>query len=373
MASPRICLTTARRFNRMAFQCAHLEAQDVLAECADVDLIALEPEPSFRWKQPWIRRLMYRDVSRKLAYANPGLKPVRLTGEYDLLVVMCQTYWDFLYVNAIEDWKSHCKTSVCWIDELWASNVPQYKYWMPTLSRFDHVVIGMHGAVAAASELIGQRCHCVPPAVDALRFSPYPFQPERVIDVYSIGRRYPAVHDALLTYSAATGGFYLYDTIQSGESRAPDHAQHRSLYANIAKRSRFFVVAPGKIDVPEETHGQVEVGSRYYEGAAAGAILVGQVPECEQYRTRFAWEDAVVPVKADGSDVGAVLRRLMSDPERMEEIMWRNASNSLVQHDWIHRWMRVFEIAGVQPSAGMQGRVNQLQALAEHAGRGACV
>src|SRR5580765_1735104 len=85
-ASPaRIAVLTSRAFSRMAFQCGHLEAQDVLADCGEVDLIELEAEPGFPRRQQWIRRLMYRDVTRRLAYANPGLKPVRLNAEYDAL------------------------------------------------------------------------------------------------------------------------------------------------------------------------------------------------------------------------------------------------------------------------------------------------
>src|SRR5262249_7742788 len=186
----RIAVLTARSFSRAAFQCGHLEAQDVLADCGEVDLIQLEAEPSFPWKQQWIRRLMYRDVTRRLAYANPGLRPIRLTGQYDLLVVMCQTYWDFLYVNAIDGWKDHFAASVGWIDELWASSLPLYKYWLPSLRRFDHVVVGMKGTVAPLSEAIGQPCHYVPGGVDAIRFGPYPKPPDRVIDFYSVGRRW---------------------------------------------------------------------------------------------------------------------------------------------------------------------------------------
>ena len=176
---PRICLPTARTFNRMAFQCGQLEAQDVFAECNDVDLIALEPEASFPHKLRWLRRLMYRDISRRLAFVNPGLKPVRLTTDYDLLVVMCQGYWDFLYVNAIDGWQDHCKTSICWIDELWAADLPYCKYWLPSLRRFDHIVVGYHGTVAPLEEALGRPCHWVPGGVDTLRFSPYPEFPRR--------------------------------------------------------------------------------------------------------------------------------------------------------------------------------------------------
>jgi hypothetical protein len=259
---PRICLLSARLFSRMAFQCAHLEAQDVLVESDDVDLICLEAEPAFARKHQWLRRLMYRDVSRRLAFVNPGLKPVRLTKDYDLLIVMCQTYWDVLYVNAVDSWKDHCKTSVCWMDELWAANLPLYKYWLPSLRRFDHVIVGMYGTMAPLSDAIGRQCHYVPGGVDALRFSPYPDPPDRIIDVYSVGRRVEAIHQALLKRANTRHSFYLYNTLETGESEAPDHRQHRDLYANTAKRSRFFMVAPGKVNVPSETQGQIEVAFR---------------------------------------------------------------------------------------------------------------
>jgi Glycosyl transferases group 1 len=366
-SSARIAVLTSRAFSRMAFQCGHLEAQDVLADCGEVDLIELQAEPGFPRRQQWIRRLMYRDVTRRLAYANPGLRPVRLTGQYDAIVVMCQTYWDFLNVNAIEDWKDHCRTSICWIDELWASSLPLYKYWLRSLRRFDHVVVGMNGTVAPLSDALGQACHYVPGAVDAIRFSPFPDPPDRAIDVYSVGRRWNGLHATLLRRAEANGAFYVYDTLQTGESQTADHRQHRNLYANTAKRSRFFVVAPGKVNVPEETRGQIEVGFRYYEGAAAGAVMIGQPPECEAFRAMFDWPDVVVRVNADGSNVDGVLGSLMAQPGLLQEISQRNAEGALLRHDWIHRWKRIFEIAGVRPPQGMQAREIRLKELAEHA------
>src|ERR1700690_3465357 len=161
-ARPRICMPTARNFTKRVFQCGFYEAQDILQEVADVDLICLEPKPGFRFTEKLQRRLLYRDISKKLIYANPGLRTVKLTGEYDLFVSHCQTYWDFLYINAIDGWKDHCKTSICWIDELWASAIPLYKYWIHALSRFDYVFIGYKGTVEPLSETINKQCHWLP-------------------------------------------------------------------------------------------------------------------------------------------------------------------------------------------------------------------
>ena len=43
------------------------------------------------------------------------------------------------------------------------------------------------------------------------------------------------------------------------------------------------------------------------------------------------------------------------------------AESALLRHDWIHRWKRIFEIAGVRPPQGMPARETRLKELAEHA------
>src|SRR5262249_54331657 len=174
-------------------------------------------------------------------------------------------------------------------------SLPHYKYWLPSLKRFDHVVVGMQGTVAPLSEALGRQCHYVPGGVDVLRFGPGPNPPERVIDVYSVGRRSDGVHQALLRQAARHQLFYVYDTLQNAESQAPSHRQHRDFYADIAKRARFFTVAPGKATLSSETQGQVEIGFRYYEGSAAGAGMVGQAPDSALFRTMFPSPPPVTP------------------------------------------------------------------------------
>ena len=108
-------MPTSRRFIRIAARGLPYEAQDVIASIDDVDLLALEPGPGLAWKQMWHRRLLWRDFTKKLAYANPGLKRVKLTRDYDLFCVVCTNWWDLFYVNAIEGLKDRCKITVCCI------------------------------------------------------------------------------------------------------------------------------------------------------------------------------------------------------------------------------------------------------------------
>jgi len=364
-SKPRIFMPTARGFKKKAFYCAQYEAQDVLADIDDVDLIHLEPGRGYKFKEAWQRRLLFHDVTRQLIFANPGLHKVRLTQEYDLFLAICQMEHDFLNISAIEGWQDHCRTSVCWIQEMWAAFIPSSKYWIHSLRRFDHVFVNYRGSVAALSDAIGRPCRWLPDAVDALRFSPYPNPPPRVIDVYSIGRRREENHRALLEATRRKDIFYVYDTFAGSMSDVLNYREHRDFFSNMAKRSRFFVVAPAKVGNPEETGGQVEIGARYYEGASAGTVMIGEVPECEAFRELFPWQDAVIPVRVDGSDVIKVLSSFEAEPERISAISRRNAAEALLRHDWVYRWKEILRVAGIEPSPKMKLRERRLRDLAE--------
>ena len=369
---PRIFMPTWRGFTRRAFQCGLYEAQDVLAEADNADLVCVEATAKFHARETLQRRLLYHDYTNRLVFRNPGLRPVRLTQDYEVFLAVCQSHPDFLYVNAIEGWQDRCKTSVCWIDELWVARIPLYKHWLHALRRFDHIFTGASGSVTALSEAIGKPVHWVPSGVDAIRFSPYPNCPERVLDVYSIGRRMPGVHSTLLKMAERGDIFYSYDTGRGADSDTFDHREHRSHFANMAKRSRYFMVGTGKLDDYDETRGQVEFGPRYYEGAAAGAVLLGQAPlQLPAFREMCGWPESVIPVNPDGSDIADIIAGLDADPEHWSRISRRNAAEALRRHDWIYRWNAIFRIAGIQPSSGMLKREQQLAALACMADQGA--
>jgi len=347
------------------YQCGCYEAQDVLVGTGDVDLLELEPGGTFAARDVWHRRLLYHDVSGRLVFVNPGLKRVRLERDYDLFVVMCQNLEDLVYISAIDGWRERCRIAVCWIEEMWAASLPLYRHWLHALNRFDHVFICTMESVGALAKATGRACHSIAGAVDTLRLTPYPATPSRTIDVYSIGRRSAAIHEALLQLAVRSEIFYVHDTIRAADTEAFDHREHRDLLASIAKRSRSFLVAPAKMDVPGETRGQVEIGYRYYEGAAAGCVMIGQVPECDAFGQHFDWPDAVVEVRPDGSDVQTVVRSLALDRSRVNEISKRNATEALLRHDWIYRWKDILRTVGMQPSSGLAVREKHLKQLAE--------
>jgi len=361
----RICMFTTSNYKRKGFLCAQYEAQDVLFDVDNVDLIRLEPGAGHQFRERIFTRIVWHDFTEKLVFLNIGFQPIHLSKEYELFIAVCGSWQDLLHINAIKNWKDKCRKSICWIDELWSADLPLSKSWLPAFKKFDHVVIGLKGSVHAVTDAIGRQCHFVPAGVDAIRFTPYPKPPPRVIDVYNIGRRWEGIHETLRNLAASNNIFYVYDTFDGSMAETFDHRQHREAYANFAKRSRYFIVFPAKMNKPETTLGQMEIGYRYFEGSAAGAVMIGQAPDCESFRTMFDWPDSVIEIQPDGSDVEVVLSGLESNPERLREISRRNAIEALLRHDWVYRWKQILGIAGLKPSPSMGERERHLKKLAE--------
>jgi len=363
----RVLMPTWRRFSAPAFRGGLFEAQDVFAEIDEIDLLCIEARPDWQSREKWLRKFLWRDVSRQLIYVNPGLQPVTLRQDYELLVVLCQQWYELLYLNAVQGWRNRCRTAICWLDEVYTADLPGSRYWLKALNQFDHILVPYKRTAEALQKLLDRPCHCIPRAVDTLRFSPFPSFPNRVIDVLSVGKRLPKIHAALLDLAKEDGLFYVHDTFtEGGNLLMQDVAQHRAMFANMVKRSSCFIVAPGKVLDFHETQGQMEVGMRYYEGAAAGAVLLGQAPEGDTFHALFDWPQAVVSVRTDGSDIAETIRELQAQPRLLQEVSARNVFHTTARHDWLYRWQSMLELAGLSQSQRFNARRVRLQAVMDH-------
>jgi hypothetical protein len=334
------------------------EFEDIIRQIDSVELLAPVPRGRFKFGNKIAKRVTrYSPI-----VLNPGISKASLIKNYEMMFVLCSIPWDLLAFSLDNGWKARCKTSICLLDEIWLKQISQQKYFLKILSQFDHVLICLSQSVKAIRELSGKECTFLPPAIDAIKFCPYPDPPKRVIDVYSIGRRSAATHRKLLEMAEARGLFYVYDSI-SGK-KAINLKEHRQLFANMAGRSRFFLVNPGLIDDLGKRGDQRDIGNRYFEGAAAGCIMIGEVPEIEEFKELFDWPDAVICLPLGSDKIDAIIDELDKQPDR-EDVMHRNnIAQALRRHDWAYRWESLLKIAGLAPMPGLSRRKEQLEKLA---------
>src|SRR5258705_13338084 len=159
-----------------------------------------------------------------------------------------------------------------------------------------------------------------------------------------MGRRPPETHKAVLRMADAGEWYYMYDA--GTNYSVSSHAEHRRRLADMIKRSRFFLVNPASgADKVERTRGQQELGFRFFEGAAAGAVLIGDAPHNASFNEYFGWQDSVIPLPFDSGDVADVIAELEADPSRLGRISKTNVVNSLRRHDHVYRWGQVLSLA----------------------------
>jgi glycosyltransferase involved in cell wall biosynthesis len=204
-----------------------------------------------------------------------------------------------------------------------------------------------------------------------LKFSPAPDFPKRMVDVYNIGRRSDVTHRALVQLSQQRRLMYCYDTVAASgfdmkqrTFRVQSSSEHRLLFANMLKRSRYYVTNRARINEPEYTGGREEISARFYEGIAAGAVMIGEPPRVEPFKVEFGWDDALIQVRFDSPDIGDILSELDCNPDRLARIRRENVRHAATQHDWLHRLRAVFDTFGIAPTPAMKEREQRLLELA---------
>lgn len=349
---------------------AMYEFEDLVLELLGGDRAAPRTEAALERGRRAYKAVRLLTGSRRLATAlTPPVGSRRLDRDYELFLAVFNHPHELFNLHALADWRARSRFAACYICEAWEAQLPAYL--LELLARFDHVFLGVDGACEAVARLTGRPCTYLPMGVDALRFLPASPSAPRGIDVCGIGRRSAVTHRALLAWAAGSDRFYFYDTMRRGGPLAAttfhviDPAEHRLLFSNLLKRSRYFIANRAWADRPSLTLGRDEIASRFYEGAAAGTVMLGDPPDTDDFRTQFDWPDAVVRTPFDAPDIGATIDALDADPARLERIRRAGVVNALGRHDWSDRLQRILRVAGVAPSPELEARLARLSALAE--------
>jgi len=361
--SARVLMYSNRNVaNKILARCLLWEFEDIVRQVDKVELLSPGRLSHFDTG--------YRIASKVAQYLpialNPGVEGLCVDAEYELFIAVCNFPTDLLYVNTLKQWRKKCKTAVCWIDELFVNEMAHVKYLKALISQFDHVIVSCQQVVKAIKPYISGDCRFVLPGVDALLFAPDSTS-ERFIDVMSIGRRSEKVHAQLVDAAERNGLFYLHDTTCSYGCKygltTSEPRQHRRLLANLAKRSKYFLVNTGKFDEADATGDEEIIGARYFEGAASGTVMVGRRPNHPEFDNVFFWPDAVIDADP-GARVVKILSELDLQPERVRQIRHNNVVNSLLHHDWVYRWEKVLELAGLDPMPELSERKRALEGRA---------
>jgi hypothetical protein len=362
--TPRVLLFSPRRLAPLISRCFSYEFEDVVRSMDSTELIAPDSvlgAGTFDIVSRAVNRIgrgtsMVRGI-------NPGVRAIEVSRRYQLFFVVCQVATDLAWLNAARGWRERCEIAACWLEEIWAKDLGRLKGQLDLLRQFDYIFTNCRGSVEGVAAATGRPVTYLPPGIDCLAFAPAEPPEERVIDVFNMGRRHPATHQALLCLARERGIFYLFDTFQ-GNIPVQSPAEHRFQLANLIKRSRYFIANKAKATEKAETGEQEEVGFRFFEGAAGGAVMIGDPPNQDSFREHFDWPDALVYLPYGSPDIADLIADLDRQPDRLDAIRRDNRVNAIRRHDWAYRWRDVLRTVGLPVPPALMERETVLENLA---------
>ncbi len=370
----KVLLLSQRRIANVVAYCLAYEFEDALADVTGAERIDADDLPSIEFSRRAYKLARYATGSRQAArwLAPVPRSQVLLERDVDLFFPMFSHAYELASLRVIPNWRQRCRKAACFITEVWSNMLPEYLLEM--LSEFDHVFLGFRHSVDDVARITGRPCTYLPLAVDVPRFAPRSLHATRPIEVCNIGRRSPVTHQALLEDADRRQAFYYYDTVAASGSdlkqrtfRVDSAREHRGMLAAILRHSSYYIANRSFVNKPEFTAGREEISSRFYEGAAAGTVMIGEAPRTETFRQQFDWPDAVLHVPFDSPDISRILGDLNGDPARLFAARCNNVREAALRHDWLYRIRTVFDVLGLAPTPQMAARAEQLRQIASRA------
>ena len=362
-SGPRTGIFTMRNSVYQVSRCPGYEFEDMIVDELEPGAVFIEPlhneagQVGLRAKR-WLKR---RDIST--GDFNFGARTASIGQDFGLFFTAPAVPSDLLALSTLHDWRKRSGVAVCYLQELWISEFDKQLPGVADILReFDHVFVGLYHTAEALSKRLGIKVEYMPLGIDAEMWNPYQGTPKpRSIDVCAIGNMASDTHDALWNWSEDTGRYYNFTTTGSAVLSV-SHRIHRQNLAQTLQRSKFFFTYIAKRAVTQQRKTQEEFGPRYFEGAGAGAIQLGDAVKTNAaYLEHMDWDDAVIDAPYSSADMPALLEDLESNASWLEEVRQRNVSNCLLRHDHLNRWDMVLKVAGLEETPAAAARRARLQ------------
>ncbi len=358
----RVCIAShyalgSALYNRLVF-----EACASIATMAETTIVA---PGSARHGAAWKAVSLARHATRGVPFS--GYEHKKIDEDFDLFLFVGMRPQDLICLKSIEGWRERSRIAAAFLFETWTALVEEKRNYYRLLKPFDEVFLFNAGSVATARRVSGTGVSHLPAAVDCLAATPWPKPGARPIDVVSIGRTHQRVHEQLVEMTSRQELNYLWDLPPGTMTFGYPEARFRTYH--LIRQSRYFTSFNFKIDAAKtrESRGEDTVPARVFEGAAAGAVMIGTAPTVPEFQTLFDWPDAIIEIPLDPVDMPAFYAEIEAQPQRIRRAGILNAARSLRKHDWAYRFEEMLRRLDLPVPAQVAERKARLADLADRA------
>jgi Glycosyl transferases group 1 len=225
-----------------------------------------------------------------------------------------------------------------------------------TVRQFDQLFVPGRLAVKQFADYYRVPVAYLPIAADVRQFGS--MQSNRPITVNAYGRQHPGHVEALsVAYNTNHSSRSLHHTSQFVMRDILHRRQYRTHFWKILTMSCITLAYDLKLVDPDERRLPFSiVAQRWFEGLAAGCVVVGYRPRCPEADEILTWKDATLECPEDPGKFLQFIDDLLSDPSRLETIRISNFTNMLHAHDWGYRIVEMFAAMAIQTPAYLWAR-----------------
>ena len=130
---PRTLILSLRNiFRNDLFRCALYEFEDTINEIDHAEILAPKGDPTSRRNQLAKRLAFHAPITLKADLEKP-----KVNKHYDLFLAMCGGPRDLLMIDAFSYLRDRCTTKVCLVEEIWAKQMREHRFFIDVLREFD--------------------------------------------------------------------------------------------------------------------------------------------------------------------------------------------------------------------------------------------
>jgi hypothetical protein len=247
-----------------------------------------------------------------------------------------------LMLDLFRGWQN-IKTRVVYIFD---TLPPQYDLIrsLSALNDFNVRITSFNDAREDLEKLTGRPWYAIEQAATTGLFKNVPFE-EKLIHFSSYGRRWPALHKAVIEFCAGKGLYYDFTTHDGRHPTAEPELLYNQ-YAWHLNHSLFTFSWPVELTNPSRAGHLHPVTCRWFEAAASGTIIIGKKPGNENF-DQYILPETVVELDPD-SDYKTMRRRLEEIWEArydLYEAAGKRQSKYYEKLFWENRVCRMLELA----------------------------
>ena len=326
----RVLIPTSRHIYRLVSYGAVIDFEDAVAAASDADIV---PVPMYS-RRAQLDGLLH---GRPLTASTPP------RADYDVcFLVAMAPYW-VSSLRYIRNLRRIARKVVVYLFDSWMADLGALRAHRGVWAEVDEIFVSFPHVVLAYSEHLGRPVHYLPQAIDGRWFHPY--RRERPLDVLSVGRRLPRVHEHILEIARRRDLFYYYQ--MHHRPLAINFRESRELLGRICQSAQVHVNwSVEHTSAARADEGEV-VTARWFESAACGGVVVGRAPTTAEFGRLFPFDGFVYDLSPTASEpiVEDALNTALGD--RLYDDRRALGEHVRAAHTWDVRWREIVEVAGI--------------------------